>query len=308
MIDAAAGSPVADCWPLAAGSREVHGPHRIPPVPTVSILGAGPIGASIAHRLAQRERVASVRLIDTDAGVAAGKALDIRQAGPVDRVDTPIDSAGDELAAVSSPVIVIADDSAGRAWDGEQGLALIRRLVRAGAQATFVFAAPSHVWLMERTYRELGVPADRLIGSAPSAVVGAVRALAGLELGVASVSLTVAGRPPSLVVGWSSATTDGTLLTDRVPAHRLLAISQALPKLWPPASYAIGSATAQLIDALAGGTRRRLPALTIVDGEFGVRGTAVMLPLEIGRGRVLGHVMPSLSAQELTEMTSGLTS
>ena len=134
-----------------------------------------------------------------------------------------------------------------------------------------------------------------------------MRALAGLELGVASVTLTVAGRPPALVVGWSSATTDGTLLTDRVPAHRLLAISNALPKLWPPAPYAIGSATAQVIEALVCGARRLLPALTIVDGEFGVRGTAVMLPIEVGCGRVIGHVMPSLSPQEMTEMTSGLT-
>lgn len=218
----------------------------------------------------------------------------------------PVTTSGDELSAVNSTVIVLADDSAGGPWDGEQGLALVRRLVRAGSPATFVFAAASHVWLMERCYGELGVAAERLVGTAPSAVVGAVRAIAGLELGVGSVQLTLAGRPPALVIGWSSATTDGTLLTDRVSAHRLFAISRALPKLWPPAPYAIASATAQVIEGLLCGTRRLLPALTVVDGELGVRGTAVMLPLELGRGRVLRHVMPSLSAQELTEMTSGL--
>lgn len=280
--------------------------HRIPPVRTVSIIGAGPIGASIAHRLVQRSRVAAVRLIDSNEGVAAGKALDIRQAAPVERFDVPLTGDHDELAAVSSPVIVIADDSTSGPWEGERGLALAQRLVRAGTAATFVFAAPSHVWLMEKAYSELHVTADRLVGTAPSAMVGAVRALAGLELGVASVHLTIAGRPPALVIGWSAATTDGTLLSARVPAHRLVAISRALPKLWPPAPYAIGSATAEIVDALMCGTRRLLPALTIVDGELGVRGRAVMLPLELGRGRVLGHVTPSLSAQEMTKMTSGL--
>lgn len=281
--------------------------HRIPPVPTVSIIGAGPIGASIAHRLVQRARIPSIRLIDSNANLAAGKALDIRQAGPVERFDVPMTTGADELAAVSSPVIVVADDSASGVWDGERGLALVQRLVRAGTSATFVFAASSHVWLMEKSYRELGVASDRLVGTAPSAVVGAVRALAGLELGLASVQLTVSGRPPSLVIAWSSATADGMLLTDRVAAHRLFALSRALPKLWPPAPYAIASATAQVIEGLVCGARRLLPALTIVDGEFGVRGTAVMLPLELGRGRVIGHVMPSLSAQEMTEMTSGLS-
>jgi malate dehydrogenase len=275
-------------------------------VPSVSIIGAGPIGASVAHRLAQRTRVPSVRLIDSNAGLAAGKALDIQQAGPVERFDAGLTTSGDELAAVNSAVVVVADDSASGPFDGEQGLALVRRLVRAGSSATFVFAAASHVWLMEKCYRELGVAADRLVGTAPSALVGAVRAIAGLELGVGSVQLTVAGRPPALVIGWSSATTDGTLLTDRVPAHRLFAISRSLPKLWPPAPYAIASATAEVVEALTCGARRLLPALTVVDGELGVRGAAVMLPLELGHGRVLRHVMPSLSAHELTEMTSGL--
>jgi malate/lactate dehydrogenase len=145
-----------------------------------------------------------------------------------------------------------------------------------------------------------------MVGSAPSAVVSAVRAISGLELGVASIQLTVTGRPPALVIAWSSATTDGTLLTDRVPAHRLLAISQAMRKMWPPTPYAIASATAQIVEGLVCGARRLVPALTVVDGALGVRGKAVMLPLELGRGRVLGHVMPSLSAQERTEMISGL--
>lgn len=279
---------------------------RIPPVSIVSIIGAGPIGASVAHRLVQRGRVAAVRIIDGNAALAAGKALDVRQAGPVERFDMPISTTDDVLAAASSPVIVIADDSGAGAWDGERGLALVQQLLRAGTTATLVFAAPTHVWLMEKCHRELGVAANRLVGTAPSAVVGAVRALAGLELGVASVQLTVVGRPPALVVGWSAATTDGSLLTDRVAPHRLFAISRALPKLWPSGPYAIGSATGEVVDALVCGTRRLLPAMTILDGELGVRSTAVMLPLELGRGRVLSHVVPSLSPQERTEMAGGL--
>ena len=276
-------------------------------MPDISILGAGPIGASVAHCLAQRGRLASIRVIDSNATLAAGKVLDILQAGPIERFDQPMSTDSNELAAVGSPIVVLADDSARGPWDGDRGLSLVERLLRAGSTATFVFACPAQTWLMEKVYSELRVPADRLVGTAPSALVGAVRALAGLELGVASVQLTVAGRPPALVIGWSAATSDGSMLADRVAPHRLAAISAALPKLWPPQPYAIGSATAEVVGALATGARRLIPALTIVDGELGVRGTAVMLPLELGRGRVLSHVIPSLSAQELTEMTSGLT-
>lgn len=260
----------------------------------------------MAHRLLQRGRLPSVRIIDSSAAIAAGKALDIRQAAPVERFDVPVSTSDSVLAAASSAIIVVADDSAAGAWDGERGLGLVQQLVRAGSTAALVFAAPSQIPLMEICHRELGVAANRLIGTAPSALVGAVRALAGLELGVSSVQLTVVGRPPAFVIGWSAATTDGSLLTDRVAPHRLAAISRTLPRLWPSGPYAIASATAEVVEALAAGSRRRLPAATIVEDEIDARGQAVMLPLELGSGRVLSRVVPTLSPQERTEMLSGL--
>lgn len=248
----------------------------------------------------------AIRLVDATGAIAAGKALDIRQSGPVQRFDTLVDSDTDVLGAMSAPLVVIADEAAHGAWDGDRGLGLVRQLVRAGSTATFVFACPSQTWLMEAVHRELRVAADRLVGTAAAATVAAIRALAGLELGLASVDLTVVGRPPKLVVGWSAATVQGSLVTDLVPAHRLLAISAALPRLWPPGPYAIASATAAIVEALRAGSRRRHPGQTILDGELSARGSAVLLPLELGRGRVLSHVVPSLSPQEHTELINGI--
>ncbi len=281
-------------------------PVEYRPVSTVVILGAGPIGSAVAHRLAQRARVRHVRIVDEQADVAAGKALDIRQSAPLEPFDTIIDGTGDELAAVVGDVVIVADEVAGGEWRDERGLALVRRLLRAGATAPFVFAGPAQIPLMEASYRELKVPRTRLVGSAAGAMVGVVKAMAGLEMAHASLDLAVVGRPPALVVGWTAASADGMLVSDRVPAHRLLAISQALPRLWPPGPYAIASATAPTVEAILDGSRRRQFAMTIVDGEFGQRGTAIMLPLELGHGRVQSHTIPSLSPQERTEMLNGL--
>jgi malate dehydrogenase len=275
-------------------------------VPEVVILGAGPVGGALAHRLAERGRARSVLLIDATGHVAAGKALDIRQSGPVQRFDTLVDGATDVLAAVASPIIVLADEAAAGAWDGERGLALVRQLVRAGTKATLAFACPSQTWLMEAAYRELNVPADRLVGTAASALPSAIKAVAALELGLSSVELTVAGRPPKFVVGWSAATVAGSPLSHEIPAHRQLAISGAVGKLWPPGAYAIASATAPIIEALLSGSRRRHAGLTILDGELDAKGAAVLLPLELGRGKVISHHIPALSPQERTEMITGL--
>jgi malate dehydrogenase len=270
----------------------------------IAIVGAGPIGAAVAQALAERARFREIRLIDDAANVAAGKALDLRQAGPIARTDVDVTATTDLLSAAGSRVVVFADPIDGSALEGEAGLALVRRLARSETTAPFVFAGPSHVWLMEKAFSELNVPADRLVGSAASAQVSAVRALTGLELGLSGVDvdLSIVGRPPRFVIGWSSATVAGSLVSDRVAAHRLLAISDSLARLWPPGPQAIGTATARIAEGLAFGSRRLLHAMTIGDGDFGARGTALMLPLELGQGRVLRRVPPSLSAQESTRV------
>jgi malate dehydrogenase len=273
-----------------------------------AVLGAGPLGGAIAHKLAERAVFREIRLIDESDSVAAGKALDIRQSGPIGRFDVDLTATSDPLAAVGAAVVILADPLNGSEWDGDAGLALIRRLARAGATAPFVLAGPKHAGLMERAVSELKVPADRLVGSAPSALVGAVRALVGLELSLSGtdVAVAVTGRPPAFVVGWSSAAVSGALVTERVPAHRLAAIGQALPRMWPPGPQANASATARIAEALAAGSHRVHHALTVLDGELGVRGVAAMLPLELGEGRVLRRTLPSLSPQERTALMNAV--
>jgi malate dehydrogenase len=267
-------------------------------MPDVAILGAGPIGSAVAHALACRARVREVRLIDANSSVSAGKALDIMQSGPVLGFDTLVSGAADPLAAVGSPVIVIADPFEHGEWRGESGLAMVQGLVRAGATGAFVFAGPGQMELMEMCFREARVPADRMVGTAASAMVSAVQALAALEVDLARVEVMVVGRPPAFVVGWSAATVAGALLTDRVPAHRLLAISDSLRRLWPPGAYAIGAATARVVEALINGSRQLHAGLVILEDRDGRRGQASMLPLELGRGLVLRRIAPSLSQAE----------
>jgi malate dehydrogenase len=270
---------------------------------TIAILGAGPIGASVAHALARRARVRDIRLIDSTGSVAAGKALDIRQSGPVEGYDTRVSGDTNALAAAGADVIVIADSAQDGEWEGDRGLALVRQLMTAGATAPLVFAGPKQTWLMEAAVRELGVAADRIVGTAAGALAGAVRALVALEANGsgADVSLVVTGRPPAFVIAWSNATVGGALVTERVPPHRLMVISQQLKALWPTGPYAIATATAPVVEGLLAGTRAHLPAVVIVDQEFGVRHGAVLLPVSLGRGRVLAHHMPALSQQERGE-------
>jgi hypothetical protein len=200
----------------------------------------------------------------------------------------------------------VADEMDAGEWEGERALAMVGRLVRAGVTAPLVFTGAGALWLMEKCYGELKIPADRLIGTAASAMVSAIRGWAGLELGLSTVNATAVGRPPGLIVGWSAATAEGALLTDRIAPHRLLVLSEQLTSLWPPGPFAVASATAPVVEALIAGSRQLHPALTIVDGDLGARGRAVLLPLDLANGRVRSHVVPSLSPQEQTDLLSSV--
>ena len=277
-------------------------------VSTVAILGAGALGAAIAHRLAERARVRDIRLIDTNANVAAGKALDIQQSGPIGRSDTRLSATSDVLAAAGADVIVLADDTEAGEWEGDRGLILVGRLLRAGTRAPFVFAGARQIWLMEAAVRELGLPANRVVGTAASGLVNAVASLAAIEIGRTGVEVVVVGRPPAFVIAWSTASAGGALVADLVPAHRLLAISNALGRLWPPGPQAIAAPTTAVVEALICGSRRLHQAATVLDDSPGVRHVAAIMPLELGSGRVLASATPTLSPLERTTLSRSLGS
>ena len=282
---------------------------KISRVGTVAVIGAGDFGAAIAHALAQRGRVDEITLIDDQTAIAAGKALDIQQSGPIDHFETRLKGSSDPLSAVGAGVIVIADPIGKDEWQGETGLTLVRRLVEAGTRAPIVFAGARQTPLMEVVARELKVPIERLAGSAAAALVGAARALVALELkgSAVDIQLTVSGRPPAVVIGWSSATINGSLIADRVPAHRLLATTQTLSRLWPLGPQAIAAATVPIVEAFLHGSRSLIPGVAILDGEFSLRGVAALLSLEIGRGRITRRVAPTLSPQEQVELVTKLS-
>jgi malate dehydrogenase len=275
----------------------------------VAIIGAGEIGSATAYALARRARVRDVRLIDAAASVAAGKALDIRQTGPVDGFDTLVSGRADVLDAVNSDLIVIADRVADGEWDGEAGLAMVKQLVRAGSKSPMVFAGTKHTWLMEAAVREAGVSPHTIAGSAAGAMHSGLRALVALEVNGSGtdVAIAVVGRAPSFTIGWTSATLGGSLLSIAMPPHRMIAVSNTLKKLWPPKPQAIGAATAAVVEGLLFGARRLTYATTVLDGEYGERGIATTLPLRLGNGRVMERVEPSLSGQERVEFLNGLS-
>jgi len=271
----------------------------------IAIIGSGAIGGAIAHTLAGRDRVREVRLIDADERIAQGKALDIRQSGPVEGFSTHVTAAGSLAAAAGADAIVLADQANGQGeHSGEAGLALLRQLTAMESSAPIVCAGAAQRELIARGVTELHLRPSRILGSAPLALESALRALAGLTIDVSGVeiSLRVVGVPPrSAVAAWEEASAFGQPLTSHVAPHEIAALTARIPGLWPPGPYALASAAARVVEALANGSRRRFSCFVTV-----TRGRVAAMPVELGQDGILRIIEPALTRQERTLFENAL--
>jgi malate dehydrogenase len=270
----------------------------------VAIIGAGDIGGATARALASRGHIGVVRLIDQNEAVAAGKALDLTQSGPMSRSDTRIEAAGDFSAASGARAIVFADPAgADTDWSAEVGLSVLRQLTRLGYldRSTLIFAGATHRPLIQRGIDELGLSRRRAIGSAPESLAATARALVAIEAGAASsqVALTVLGRPPErFVIPWNDASVGGHGISSLLTAPQMQHIDRRLRGLWPPGPNSLAAAAAVFCQAAVQGSRRILSAFVSLDRDNGTKAPVCAWPVSLGPDGIERITTPDLTNRD----------
>jgi malate dehydrogenase len=277
---------------------------------TVAIVGAGDIGGACAQALAAHDYVGHILVIDAVANAAAGKALDIQQSGAISGFHARLEATSDESRAIGCAVYVIADRFAAGSpeWQGEDGLAMIKRVV-ASSDAPVVFAGARQADLIRASSQEARIAARRLIGASTEALASAVAAIVAMEARCApnEVSVAILGTPPhSFVVPWSDASIGGYALERVVSQVQLRRIEARASRLWPPGPYALGAAAACVTDALLQSSRRSYSVLTVLDGEFGVRDRVGAVPALLTSHGVAYTRVPSLNTRERVQLDTAL--
>lgn len=278
---------------------------------TVAIVGAGDIGGATALALAAHDHVGRVVLIDGKGDAAAGKALDIQQSGAVDGFHTQLRGTSDETQVIGCNVCVIADRmgvTPGE-WQDDEGLGLLERIERYLGGAPIVFAGAAQTDLLARTASELRVRRERLIGSSPEAFASSIRAIVALEARCSprEVLVKVLGRPPKgFVVPWSEASIGGLALPGVLSQARIARIEARVTHLWPPGPNALGAAAAAVTEAILQASRRSFSVLTWLEGEFGVRRGAGILPVRMGGEGIADIQAPNLATREQVQVQTAL--
>ena len=267
----------------------------------IAIIGAGELGGAVAHVLARRNVATTVRLIDEHGRVAEGKALDLMQAAPIDGFATDVSGSADLVTAGGSALIVLTDRFGGAEWAGEDGLLLLKRLSELAPHAVIACAGALQRELVDRGVRELHFSRRRLFGTAPEALANGARALVALDLDVSprDVMLSVLGVPPAhVVLPWDDAAVGGFAMTKVLDDPTRRRLTTRISALWPPGPYALASATAKAVEAMAGRTRTIVSCFVGPDLSAGQRTRAGALPVRLGSTGIEAVLLPEMNARD----------
>ena len=277
---------------------------------TVCIIGAGELGGAVAHALARGERVRRVLLIDEAGTVASGKALDIQQAGAVEGFHTRVDGTQDLTRATGHAVCVVADSARPPGeWQGEHALTMMKRLRGSVGDVPVVLAGAGQANLLLASIREAGFDRNRTLGAAPEALAAATKAIVALEArcSPSEISLSVLGAPPAgFVVPWGEASIGGYALERVLTQVQIRRVEARVTRLWPPGPHALGLAAARVVEALVTSARRASHVLTVLSGEFGIRGRVGVLPCYLAPHGIAEVRLPALDTRERVQLETAL--
>lgn len=271
----------------------------------ISLIGAGAIGGALAQLAALKE-LGDVVLVDVAEGVPQGKALDLLAASPIDGCDVRFIGANDYEATRDSDVIIVTaglprkpgmsrDDLVSTNTSIMKGIA---EKVRDLSPQAFVIVITNPLDAMVYVMKQVtGFPKNRVVGMAGVLDSARFRAFVAMELGVSVRDVTamvLGGHGDDMVPLVRYCTVAGVPIGMFLSQEKIAAIVKRTQmaggevvqllktSAWvSPAAAAIEMAASYLRDQ-----KRVLPCAAYLEGEYGIQGYYLGVPVVIGAGGV----------------------
>ena len=271
----------------------------------VTVVGAGNVGATCALELARRD-YADVALVDIKEGLAEGKALDIDQAGPVLGYEPNVRGSTDyEITAGSDVVVITAGVPRSPGMTREDLVQTNERIVGSVTEQVVAHSPDAVIIVVSNPLDAMchvaknvsGLPKERVFGQAGILDTARFRTFIAWETG-ASVkdvqALVLGGHGDQMVPVVSATTVGGVPLTKLVAQDRIDAMVTRTAKgggeivtlLGTSAWYAPGAAAAQMVDAVMLDEKRVLACTALLEGEYGIDGLYMGVPVKLGAGGI----------------------
>jgi malate dehydrogenase len=287
----------------------------------ITVVGAGNVGATAAQEIARRD-YADVVLVDIIEGLPQGKALDMNEAGPVLGYEPRLtgtnsydDTAGSDLIVITSGVARKPGMSRDDLVTTNQGIvAAVTKAAIAGSPNAIIVCVTNPLDAMCHVAKDTsGFPKQRVVGMAGILDTARFRTFIAWETGASprDVSAMVLGGHGDQMVPVVSATTVGGIpLRQLVSDDRIAQLVQRtrdgggelVNLLKMSGWYAPGAAIAQMVDAIILDQKRVLPCTAYLEGEYGIQGLYMGVPLKLGKAGIEQIVELQLTDAEKAEL------
>ena len=287
-------------------------------VKKVTVVGAGNVGATAAQRLAEKE-LCDVVLVDIIEGVPQGKALDLAEAAPVEIHDAHIIGANSyEASADSDIVIITAGIPRKPGMSRDDLLATNKKIMKSvtkevagySPQATLIIVSNPLDAMCHVAMEESGFPKERVIGMAGVLDSARFRAFIAAELDVSVENihaLVLGGHGDTMVPLPRFSTVSGIPITELLPAARIEELvtrtrngGAEIVSLLKTGSayYAPASAAVEMAEAILKDKKKILPCAAYLEGEYGISGLFVGVPVKLGKNGIEQIISLNLADEE----------
>lgn len=288
----------------------------------VTVVGAGNVGANCAVRIADKE-LADVVLVDVVEGVPQGKGLDILEAGPVEGYDVQVTGANDYGPTADSDVVVITAGFPRKPGMSRDDLLLANYEVVRTATEQAVKYSPNAILILVTNpldamcwtaHQVSKFSKNRVLGMAGVLDTARYRTFIAQELKVSveNVNAMVLGGHGDTMVPLVRLTSVSGIplseLLDQAAIDRLVQRTREggaeIVKYLKTGSayYAPSAATVEMVESILKDKKKVLPCAAYLEGEYGVNGLFVGVPVKLGASGIEQIYQIKLTAEEQSEL------
>jgi malate dehydrogenase len=284
----------------------------------ITVVGAGNVGATAAQRLAERD-YADVVLVDIVDGIPQGKALDLNQAGPIVGYEPNVVGTTGYAETAGSDIVIITSGFPRQPGMSRDDLLAKNKEIVGGVAKEVAERSPNAIIIVVTNpldamchvaYDVTGFPRQRVIGMAGVLDSARFRTFLAWELGVSAQDVTgfvLGGHGDTMVPVVSYTNVSGIPVSQKISAGRLEEIVQRtrdggaeIVKFLQKGSayYAPSAAAVEMCDAIVFDQKRVIPCAALCEGEYGLNGLFVGVPVKIGAEGVEEIIEIELSEDE----------
>ncbi len=294
----------------------------------ITVVGAGNVGATCANCIAQKELANEVVLLDIKEGVAEGKALDMWQTAPINYYNTKVSGVTNDYAATAgSEVVVITSGLPRKPGMSRDDLISINagivksvteNVVKHSPDAIIIIVSNPLDVMCYAAYLAAKKPSTKVFGMAGVLDTARYRAFIANELHVSPKdiqALLMGGHGDTMVPLPRYTTVAGIPVTELIDADKLDAIIERTKKgggelvnlMGTSAWYAPGAAAAQMVEAIVRDQKRIFPVCTLLNGEYGMEGIYLGVPVVLGKNGIEKVIEVKLNDAEMELLKGSAT-